>query len=101
MIDFEYPEGATPIDPDEAEGLLLPHIRTRAELDRWEQENIHEAEDTVFRRKQKDILTVLSTIQRLRLSKPAFDSSSELRTNCMLKQVYKLIQHRPCLHQDL
>ena len=21
MIDFKYPEGATPIDPDEAEGL--------------------------------------------------------------------------------
>lgn len=57
MINFEYPEGATPIDPDEAEGLLLPHIRTRDELDRWEQENIQEAEDAAFRRKQKDILT--------------------------------------------
>ena len=57
MIHFEYPEGATPIDPDEAQGLLLPHIRTRAELDRWEEENILEAEDVVFRRKQKDILT--------------------------------------------
>ena len=57
MIHFEYPEGATPIDPDEAQGLLLPHIRTRAELDRWEEENILEAEDVVFRRKQKDMLT--------------------------------------------
>lgn len=54
---FEYPEGATPIDADEVQGLLLPHIRTRAELDRWEQENISEAEDAVLRRKQKDILT--------------------------------------------
>jgi Fic-DOC domain mobile mystery protein B len=54
---FEYPEGATPIDLDEAQGLLLPHIRTRAELDRWEQENISEAEDAVLRRKQRDILT--------------------------------------------
>ena len=54
---FDYPEGATPIDLDEAQGLLLPHIRTRAELDRWEQENISEAEDAVLRRKQKDILT--------------------------------------------
>ncbi len=34
MINFEYPEGATPIEPEEAQGLLLPHIRTRAELDR-------------------------------------------------------------------
>jgi Fic-DOC domain mobile mystery protein B len=54
---FNYPEGATPIDLDEAQGLLLPHIRTRAELDRWEQENISEAEDAVLRRKQKDVLT--------------------------------------------
>jgi len=36
---------------------LLPHISTRGELDRWELENISEAEDTVFRRKQKDILS--------------------------------------------
>lgn len=54
---FDYPEGATPIDADEAQGLLLPHIRTRAELDRWEQENISEAEDAVLRRKQRDVLT--------------------------------------------
>ncbi|AMV71526.1 toxin, Fic family [Desulfuromonas sp. DDH964] len=56
-MNFDYPAGATPIDPDEAQGLLLPHIRTREELDRWEQENISEAEDAVLRRKQKDILT--------------------------------------------
>jgi hypothetical protein len=42
-MNFDYPEGATPIDLDEMQGLLLPHIRTRAELDRWEQENIFEA----------------------------------------------------------
>lgn len=56
-MNFDYPEGATPLDLDETQGLLLPHIRTRAELDRWEQENISEAEDAVLRRKQKDILT--------------------------------------------
>jgi len=35
MIDFKYHEGATPIDPidpDEAEGLLLTHITTHGEL---------------------------------------------------------------------
>ena len=56
-MNFDYPEGATPIDLDEAKGLLLPHISTRAELDRWEQENISEAEDAVLGRKQKSILT--------------------------------------------
>lgn len=25
---FEYPDGATPLDPDEAEGLRLTHITT-------------------------------------------------------------------------
>lgn len=43
-MNFDYPEGATPLDPDEAQGLLLTHITTRSELDRWEQENITEAE---------------------------------------------------------
>ncbi len=55
-MNFEYPEGATPLDPDEAEGLLLPHITNRSELDRWEQDNIAEAEAWAFRRKQKDLL---------------------------------------------
>ena len=39
-MNFDYPPGATPIDPDEAEGLLLSHITNRTELDRWEQDNI-------------------------------------------------------------
>jgi Fic-DOC domain mobile mystery protein B len=36
--------------------LLLTHITNRSELDRWEQENIAEAEAAVFKRKQKDVL---------------------------------------------
>lgn len=55
---FDYPGGATPIEPDEAEGLLLPHITNRAELDRWEQDNIAEAEAWAFRRKPKDLLSI-------------------------------------------
>lgn len=34
------PAGATPIDADEADQLLPSHIRTREELNLWEQENI-------------------------------------------------------------
>ena len=56
MIEFVYPEGATPIDLDESEELLLTHISTRAELDRWEQENIVEAIDWVERTKPTEIL---------------------------------------------
>jgi Fic-DOC domain mobile mystery protein B len=54
---FDAPEGATPLDPDEADGLLLTHITTRAELDRWEQENIAETEAWAFRRAYPNILT--------------------------------------------
>jgi Fic-DOC domain mobile mystery protein B len=56
-MNFDYPEGATPLDPDEAQGLLMSHITNRTELDRWEQENIAEAEAWAFRRKPRDILT--------------------------------------------
>lgn len=58
MIGFEYPPGATPLDPDEAEGLLLSHITSRSELDRWEQDNIKEAEEWAFRRKPHDLISV-------------------------------------------
>ena len=39
-INSGLPEGATPLGPDEAEDLLPSHIRTRDELNVWEQENI-------------------------------------------------------------
>lgn len=51
------PEGTTPLDPDEADGLLLTHITTRGELDRWEQDNILEALAWLAGVKSADILT--------------------------------------------
>jgi len=63
-MNFEYPEGATPLDADEAQGLLLSHVTNRGELDRWEQENISEAEAWAFRRRPSDILTI-AFIKRL------------------------------------
>ncbi len=36
----DLPVGATPLDPDEAEGLRIKSIETRAELDPYEQANI-------------------------------------------------------------
>lgn len=56
MIDIDYPEGATPIDLDEADGLLLTHITTRGELDRWEQDNIVSAHAWLAQTTPKDIL---------------------------------------------
>ena len=60
-MNFDYPLGATPLDPDELEGLRLSHITNRAELDRWEQDNIIEAETWAFRKTnitQDDLLSV-------------------------------------------
>lgn len=56
MLKFDYPEGATPLDPNEIEGLLLAHITTRAELDRWEQDNINEALAWIEQRRPKNVL---------------------------------------------
>jgi len=56
MTTFKYPEGATPIDPNETKGLLLTHITTREELDRWEQDNILEAFAWLDKTKPTDIL---------------------------------------------
>jgi Fic-DOC domain mobile mystery protein B len=40
----EYPPGATPLTPDEEDGLIPQHITLRAELNEFEQANIVEAE---------------------------------------------------------
>lgn len=56
-VTFAYPEGATPLDASEAEGLRLPHITDRIQLNRWEQENILAAEMKYFARKRRDILS--------------------------------------------
>ena len=37
---FEYAAGATPIDADEALGLIPSHIATQADLNTWEEANI-------------------------------------------------------------
>lgn len=57
MISFTYAPGATPLNPDEAEGLKLPHITTQAELNRWEQDNISDAVSWTKRMRRADILT--------------------------------------------
>lgn len=40
-----------PLGPDELAGLRLSHITNRAELDRWDQDNIVQAETWALRRK--------------------------------------------------
>ncbi|HLO91992.1 MAG TPA: mobile mystery protein B [Lentimicrobium sp.] len=42
-LDIDYIEGQTPLDEDEKDGLLIPTIGTRGELDEFEQQNIEHA----------------------------------------------------------
>ncbi len=42
-LNIEYINGQTPLDEDEKEGLLIPTITTRGELDEFEQLNIEKA----------------------------------------------------------
>jgi hypothetical protein len=42
-LDLDYMEGQTPLEDDEKEGLLIPTIATRGELDEFEQQNIEDA----------------------------------------------------------
>lgn len=56
-LTFDQPEGATPLDPEEAHDLLPSHIATMAELNEWEQTNILRADNWLFSRKRSNVLT--------------------------------------------
>ena len=51
------PDGATPLDPDEREGLKFRHITTRGELNQIEQANIEAGLTWLDRRRSRDVLS--------------------------------------------
>ncbi|MBI5916598.1 MAG: mobile mystery protein B [Bacteroidetes bacterium] len=67
-LDFDYTDGQTPLDEDEKDGLLIPTIATRGELDEFEQQNIEQAVQWVLGRsfKQEMIFTevFIKTVHR-------------------------------------
>lgn len=54
---MDEPEGATPLDPDEMEGLKFSHITTREELDQLEQANITSELSWLDRQNGDELLT--------------------------------------------
>ncbi len=56
MTFWKYPDGATPLDQNESEGLIPDHIFTRQDLDVWEQGNIVDAIAWIEKTKPQDIL---------------------------------------------
>lgn len=53
---FHDAHGATPLDPDEATGLVPSHITTQGDLNAWEQINIIQGERWATRQKKRDLL---------------------------------------------
>lgn len=61
MTEWDHePEGATPLEPDEKEGLTHPHVTTRAQLNELEQANIEQALVWLPSRRRFDILSEAS-----------------------------------------
>jgi Fic-DOC domain mobile mystery protein B len=48
---FDGPGAGTPIEPEAAEGLLLPHVQTREQLNELENANILEGQNWLSRKK--------------------------------------------------
>ncbi len=62
----EYlPDGASPLDPDEAEGLIPAHITTRGELNAWEQANILKAAGWLRKRRLASPVLDLGFVREL------------------------------------
>ena len=53
---FKELDGATPLDPDEMEGLRFKHIQTRGQLDELEQANIQNGLKWLSKKKAPDVL---------------------------------------------
>lgn len=56
---IEYPEGATPLNPSEMEGLKYKYVSTRGELDQLEQGSIQTGLRWLSRSRNKNILDEL------------------------------------------
>lgn len=56
-MDFEYPNGATPLEPEEIDGLKDDTIATRSELDEIEGYNILSAYAWLDNKNNEDVLT--------------------------------------------
>lgn len=56
-LKLEYPPGATPLDPDDAAGLIPSHIVTQGQLNAWEYQNVAEGRAWALSRKRGNLLT--------------------------------------------
>lgn len=80
-IKLEYPPGATPLDPDDAAGLIPGHIATQGQLNEWEYTNVVKGEEWAFGTKQRNILSVefMQTLHR-QMFGDTWDWAGKIRT---------------------
>ena len=71
----EGPPASTPLEPDEAEGLLPSHITTQDELNAWEQLNIARADRCAMSRRRRRMTTVLTSDFAEELHRRMFDQT--------------------------
>ena len=60
---FQEPEDATPLEPEEREGLRLTWVTTRADLNVAEQDKIDKGAARAFRARKPDLMTVVFVLQ--------------------------------------
>jgi len=81
MSDSNGPEedttGATPLDPNEADGLRPSHIQTQGELNAWEQLNIARAFAWAMSRRKRTATSVLTVAFAEQLHRRMFDQTWE------------------------
>ncbi len=76
------PEGNTPLDPDEAQGLIPTHVTTRDDLNEWEQANIVQGERWAFGRRRGDRLSVPHLLElHRRMFSDTWSWAGQLRTS--------------------
>lgn len=80
---FEYAPGATPIDPDEAAGLIPAHLTLQRELNEYEEANILEATEWLYARRRGDALDerFIHTVHRRMFNRTWKWAGTARRTN--------------------
>ena len=65
-LKIQYAKGATPLDPDDADGLIPSHMTTQGQLNEWEYANVARGEEWAFSTRHRNLLTVefLQTLHR-------------------------------------
>lgn len=63
LDDLIYKDGQTPLDPDEKDGLIIPTVTTRADLDEVEQRNIEQGIIWTMQRRKRFTIDEILTEQ--------------------------------------